>query len=45
MPEFVRLSKTVTPVNYTVELKPDLEKFTFDGQIIIEVNVKHLVLN
>ena len=39
MTEFVRLSKDVTPINYSVELKPCLTTFTFDGQIIIDLNV------
>lgn len=39
MPEFVRLSKAVTPVNYTVELKPCLTTFVFDGQITIDLNI------
>jgi len=27
----VRLSKNITPIQYNIELKPDLENFTFDG--------------
>lgn len=39
MTQFVRLSKSVTPVNYALELKPCLQTFKFDGQIVIDVNV------
>jgi len=49
MPEFVRLSKAVTPVNYTLELRPDLTTFTFDGCIVIDLNINseatHIELN
>jgi len=34
-----RLPKTVVPTNYAIELTPDLEKFTFSGQVAIEVDV------
>lgn len=39
MTQFVRLSKSVTPVHYALELKPCLQTFKFDGQIVIDVNV------
>lgn len=49
MTEFVRLSKSVTPVNYKLELKPCLTTFTFQGSVVIEVNVNeatsHIELN
>jgi len=49
MTEFVRLSKSVTPVNYVLELKPCLNTFTFQGSVVIEVNVNeatsHIELN
>ncbi len=34
-----RLPKNVVPSNYAIELTPDLEKFTFSGQVAIEVDV------
>jgi puromycin-sensitive aminopeptidase len=34
-----RLPKNVVPTNYAIELTPDLEKFTFAGQVAIDVNV------
>jgi len=34
-----RLPKNVVPTNYAIELTPDLEKFTFSGQVAIEVDV------
>jgi puromycin-sensitive aminopeptidase len=34
-----RLPKNVVPTNYSIELTPDLEKFTFSGQVAIEVDV------
>lgn len=49
MTEFVRLSKSVTPVNYQLELKPCLTSFTFQGSVVIEVKVNeatsHIELN
>lgn len=39
MTEFVRLSKSVTPVNYAVVLRPCFKNFTFDGEIVIDINV------
>lgn len=35
----VRLSKGVAPVRYDIELKPDLENFTFSGREIITIQV------
>jgi aminopeptidase N len=49
MTEFVRLSKSTTPVNYALELKPCLTSFTFEGSVVIDVNVNeaasHIELN
>jgi puromycin-sensitive aminopeptidase len=46
---FVRLPTNVVPVNYALELKPDLEKFTFLGKVDITLKVntptKTIVLN
>ena len=39
MTEFIRLPKSVTPVNYTLELQPNLSDFTFAGKVTIDVNV------
>jgi hypothetical protein len=39
MTEFIRLPKNVTPINYNVELQPNLVDFTFNGKIVIDVNV------
>jgi len=40
MTHFERLPKTVIPVNYDLELEPDLKNFTFKGRAIIDVDVK-----
>jgi len=37
--EFKRLPETVKPVNYALELRPDLTNFTFDGKVVIDVNI------
>ena len=37
--EFKRLPTNVKPENYKLRLQPDLEKFTFKGQEIIDVKV------
>jgi hypothetical protein len=42
MTHFERLPKTVIPVNYDLELEPDLKNFTFKGRAIIDVDVKIL---
>ena len=36
---FERLPVDVVPVNYKLELKPDLTAFTFQGQLEITVQV------
>lgn len=38
--DFQRLPTDVIPVNYCLELKPDLQNFTFDGKVRITVDVK-----
>jgi len=35
----VRLSKDVTPIKYTIEIKPDLENFTFEGIETISIKI------
>lgn len=43
MPEkkpFERLSKDVIPVNYNLKLQPDLEKFTFDGSVVVATQAR-----
>jgi len=35
----VRLSKDIVPERYSIKLKPDLEKFTFEGEETISVQV------
>jgi hypothetical protein len=37
--EFKRLPLNVLPINYAVTLKPDLSTFTFDGHVIIDIEV------
>ena len=37
---FTRLPKNVLPVNYALELQPDIAKFTFKGRAVIDVNVQ-----
>jgi puromycin-sensitive aminopeptidase len=39
MTKFERLPKNVVPVNYNLELEPDLTNFTFNGVAIVDVNV------
>ena len=34
-----RLPKSVIPSNYVIELTPDLEKFSFEGTVAIDVDV------
>ena len=36
---FERLPKDVSPINYDIELEPDLKEFTFKGHAIIDVQV------
>ena len=36
---FERLPVDVVPINYKVELKPDLEAFTFEGELEVTVKV------
>ena len=38
---FTRLPTNVVPRNYALELKPDLEKFTFDGKLDITIEVSY----
>ena len=35
----VRLSKNIVPIDYKIELKPDLENFTFSGRETISLNI------
>ena len=44
MTKFERLPKNVIPVNYDLELEPDLKNFTFNGRAIVDVNVIYFVL-
>lgn len=36
---FCRLPKDVTPRNYDLKLKPNLTSFTFEGSLVIDVQV------
>jgi hypothetical protein len=36
---FNRLPTTVRPINYDLELQPDLSNFTFNGRVVIDVDV------
>jgi len=38
--EFNRLPKNVVPINYVLELQPDIKNFTFNGKSVVEVNVR-----
>src|SRR5262249_37575475 len=44
-----KLSKTVVPIHYTIDLKPDLDKLTIAGSEVVEIDVQaptdRLVLN
>lgn len=37
-----RLPKTVLPTNYKIYMEPDIDKFTFDGSVMININVLEL---
>jgi hypothetical protein len=37
--EFERLSTRVVPVNYALTLKPNLDSFRFDGELVVDVEV------
>lgn len=37
--EFNRLPTNVVPVNYNLELQPDIKNFTFNGKVVIDLNV------
>ena len=37
--EFKRLPVNVIPGNYALSIKPDLNEFKFDGQVVIDVEV------
>jgi puromycin-sensitive aminopeptidase len=37
--KFERLPKNVTPKHYDLHLQPDLENFTFDGKLKVDVKV------
>ena len=41
---FERLPVDVVPINYKVELKPDLEALTFEGKLEITAKVAYLHL-
>src|SRR3989344_7727337 len=45
----VRLSAYMVPERYTIKLKPDLEKFTFEGEetisIVLKKSVKEVTLH
>ncbi|XP_064466191.1 puromycin-sensitive aminopeptidase-like isoform X2 [Ornithodoros turicata] len=38
-PVFERLPKNVVPLNYKLEIKPDLKNFVFDGKSVVQVRV------
>ena len=38
--QFERLHKNVVPINYDLEITPDLKDFTFKGRVIIEIKVR-----
>ena len=38
-----RLPRTVVPSNYQIHLTPDLEKFTFDGRVVIDLDINESV--
>ncbi|VDK26535.1 unnamed protein product [Anisakis simplex] len=37
--KFEKLPELAKPVHYTLTLKPDLEKFTFDGSETVDIQV------
>jgi hypothetical protein len=37
--QFTRLPSNVLPVNYNLELTPNISNFTFQGRVVIDVNV------
>lgn len=38
---FERLSKDVVPVNYELTVKPDFTTYTFDGNLVLEIEVSN----
>ena len=42
--EFNRLPKNVVPVNYALELHPDIKNFTFTGKLVVDLNVIYIFL-
>ena len=41
---FERLQKSVIPINYDLEITPDLRNFTFKAKVIIEVKVGQFLI-
>lgn len=41
---FERLPKNIVPSHYTLFLKPDLEKFFFEGSVLINIEVSLLLI-
>jgi hypothetical protein len=41
--QFTRLPTNVTPVNYTLELTPNISEFVFQGRVVIDVKVEILL--
>lgn len=37
---FQRSSRSVIPKHYDLTIRPDLEKFIFDGQVRIDIEIK-----
>ena len=37
--QFTRLPSNVVPVNYALELTPNIKEFKFDGRVAIDVQV------
>ena len=43
--QFKRLPKSVKPTNYDLTLEPDLEKFSFKGSAVIDVQVRRIFVH
>ena len=36
----LKVCMNVNPINYNLELKPDLAKFVYDGKLVLDISIK-----